>query len=319
MNDNPPLQDVSNRSCRRLWVILALLIVLPLIAIAGVLTFRQCSFLWKHPEVEAEANRQLGEAIAEPSRLDPHWRLEDIEADRAVVRDERNSALVAMEAARLKPKRWPFWEFGVEHEDGDLVSRIHPLDDSFSDLELHRQLSPEMITALRTELERAAAALDQSRKLADLPEGRYPITYPDDWFATPVPHLSGTRQIAHLLAYDVMLRAQDADTDAALNSCLAILNAARSFGDEPFLSSSLVRTGCDAIAVGKTQRVLAQGQPTVAALERLQQLFEKEEAEPVSLIGLRGERAGGDRLLSEVQAGKRQLSHSGRGGLCDSA
>jgi hypothetical protein len=60
---------------------------------------------------------------------------------------------------------------------------------------------------------------------------------------------------------------------------------------------------CRAIAVNRIQRTLAQGQPSDAALRQLQDLLEKEEAEPLMLYALRGERAGVDQLLEAVQAG----------------
>src|SRR5262249_10291552 len=45
-----------------------------------------------------------------------------------------------------------------------------------------------------------------------------------------------------------------------------------------------------------------QGQPAEAALRDVQQLLEKEEPEPLLLIGLRGERAGGARYLAHLEA-----------------
>src|SRR5262249_19670281 len=105
-----------------------------------------------------------------------------------------------------------------------------------------------------------------------------------------------------------LLRAQDRDADGALASVRAVLNAGRSIGDEPFTISQLVRIACRTMAVEKLQRVLAQGEPSEAALLQVQQLLEKEEAEPLMRIITRGERAGQDQLMQTLQTGKMKLS-----------
>ena len=49
-----------------------------------------------------QAERRLAAAIAAADLSDPYWRLEDLEAQRAVLQDENNSAVVAAaEAERL--------------------------------------------------------------------------------------------------------------------------------------------------------------------------------------------------------------------------
>src|SRR5262249_32651780 len=123
------------------------------------------------------------------------------------------------------------------------------LQESFNELAPQRQLSAEQITALRAELKKAAAALADARKLTDLPEGRYPITYSPDWIGTLLPHVQDAREVAHLLECDADLRAQDGDADGALASCRAALNTGRSLGDEPILISQLVRIACRGISL----------------------------------------------------------------------
>jgi hypothetical protein len=144
-----------------------------------------------------------------------------------------------------------------------------------------------------------------------LPEGRYTITYTADVISTLLPHTQEARAVAHLAGFDALLRAQDQDADGALVSCRAALNAGRSIGEEPFLVSQLVRIACVSIALNRAERVLAQGEPSDAALVALQQLMEKEEAQSLLLVGLRGERAALDRLLEAIQTGKTSLSALG--------
>jgi len=315
MNQSPPSPEAAARSQRILWVVLGVLIVLPLCAIVGTSFYQSYADGQNARVAEAEANQDLSEAIAETERSDPRWRLEEVEAGRAVIPAERNSGEVAMAATKLMPKRWPAWDWPPEMEPPEAALGREALRVSFADLEPQRQLSQKQITELRAEMKRAVQARDQARKLADLTEGRYPITYSDDWIGTLLPHLQDVRQIGNLLAWDVMLRAQNGDADGALASCRAIVNTGRSIGDEPFLISELVRIAVRAIAVGKIERALAQGQPSNAALAALQQLLEKEEAEQLTLNALRGERAGFDHLLEAFQTGKKALTDRDLKGL----
>jgi hypothetical protein len=308
MNQSPPSPEAAARSQRIMWVVLGVLIVLPLCAIVATLFYQSYEDDKKAREAEAEANQELSEVIAETERLDPRWRLEDVEAGRAVIPAERNSAEVAMAATKMMPKLWPVWDHPPAQEPPEAALKREVLRESLWDLEPQRQLSQVQITALRVEMERAKAARDEARKLAYLTEGRYPITYSDDWIGTLMPHLQGTREIANLLAWDVVLRAQDKEADGALESCRAIFNTGRSVGDEPFIISELVRIALRAVAVGKVERALAQGQPSDAALAELQKLLEKEEAERLTLTALRGERAGFDHLLEAFQTGRKTLT-----------
>jgi hypothetical protein len=257
------------------------------------------------------AKNKLQAAIAETDRLDPRWRLEDIEADRAAVPDAENSAKTVLAAQQLIPKNWPVWEFPtirVPQAPPEADPKLQALAKGFRELEPQQQLNDEESAALRSEMMRAAAALTEARKLAALSEGRYPIVYSPDCVSTLLPHVQKTREIAGLLSRDAQLRVQDKDTDGALTSCGAALNAGRSLGDEPVLISQLVRTACRHVVTGQAERVLAQGQPSDAALKEFQQLLEKEDRDPLLLIGVRGERAGYDRMMENVAAGKIKTS-----------
>ena len=56
------------------------------------------------------ADSELQAAIAETDRLDPRWRLKDVEANRAVVPEAENSGTVAMAVKRQLPNLYPFWD-----------------------------------------------------------------------------------------------------------------------------------------------------------------------------------------------------------------
>jgi hypothetical protein len=275
---------------------LPVLLLLPLLLLAGVYFY-----------LTGNADRQLREAVAEADRSDPHWRLEDIEANRAAVPEGQNAAEWVRAAKRGLPGNWrPAWEVPLygKAAPGAEEKRV-ALEQRFRQLEPQRQLDGEELAALRAELKKVAPALPSARKLADLPQGRSPpIAYSPDWIGTLLPYTQEARDVASLLEFDAELRAQDGDADGALASCRGVLNAGRSLGDEPTLISQLVRMGCRTAAVDRVERVLAQGEPSDAALLEVQRLLEKEEPEPLLLFGMRGERAGMDRFLEGLQTGK---------------
>jgi hypothetical protein len=117
-----------------------------------------------------------------------------------------------------------------------------------------------------------------------------------------------------LLSHDVLLRTQQGDVNGAALSCWAILNTARSIGDEPTMLPLLIRLACRGIGQRQLERVLAQGQLPPDLLAGLQTVLEEEEAYPSLLVAMRGERAQADRLASELQSGSVKLSQLGPSG-----
>lgn len=88
-----------------------------------------------------------------------------------------------------------------------------------------------------------------------------------------------------------------------MTSCHAMLNVGRSIGDEPFLIAQLTRTACRIITLGQLERVLAKGEVPVELLERMQQLLERDEPEPLLLFACRGERGSVDGLIQRGRFG----------------
>ena len=66
--------------------------------------------------------------------------------------------------------------------------------------------------------------------------------------------------MVNLLAYDVLLRSQKSETDEALLSCRALLNAGRSIGDEPTAVSQRLRIDIRITASEQIEFALAHGQ-----------------------------------------------------------
>jgi hypothetical protein len=292
---NKPLADPAAPAVRkrRRWLSILAIVVVPALVWGGVRVYQNIA-----------ADRELQEAIDETDRLDPRWRLADLEADRAQVPEERNAAGPAAAVKGLLPKGWPAWEVPVQEGPPEDEERRQALADGFANLEPQRRLNDEQTIALRREMKRAEKAVGEARKLTERSEGRHPIRYADDWVSTDRTPMQDVRRVATLLGFDAMLRAEEGDADGALASCRAVLNAGRSIGDEPFMISQLVRIACMLLALDRAERVLAQGQPSEEALRRWQELLEKEVTVPRLLIAIRGERAGSDRLMEGLQTGK---------------
>jgi hypothetical protein len=236
----------------------------------------------------SRAKSQLTRALEELDESDPGWRLEDIEAARPDPAEEDNSARVAMAARRLIPK-------------GALDYRVmEPLD--------KLPPPPELLDAARAqlldrELLRVSAALQQARRLADMPVGRHRLMFAHNPINTLLEDQQNTRTVFNLLRYDVLNESQKGNAKQALSSGKAILNAARSLDDEPLLISQLIRIAGVAVAGDAIERALALGEPPDKELAGLQALVEQEEAHPTLIVGLRGERASLHRLYRGVADG----------------
>src|SRR5438132_4539238 len=176
--------------------------------LAGLLFFLVLSLVGPYLYFAMVAESDLRAAIAEADRTDPGWRLLELEAKRPVIPDEENSAINLAKAKALLPAQWPIWDhaFAPEHH-GQLAEDVMIFAESFENLEPEAQLSGRQIEALRKELKRAAAALDELYKIANKPHGRFPVTYPKDFISYSPSHDIG--DIVRLLDYDILLRCQD--------------------------------------------------------------------------------------------------------------
>jgi hypothetical protein len=282
--DAPPLPPKQRRWRRLLW----LLVPLSLVAAAWLYMF-------------FASDRRLTRAVAEADRSDPHWRLDDVLAERAVVPDAENGALTAIAARAKRPAAWPWWDISQAPPAG--LEAHANLAEVLRDLKPNEALTPAERTAMRPEMQRAAASIQAARKLADQPRGRYAITYSNDFISTMLPNIQGSREVAQMLQYDALFRSQSGDLDGAIVSCRALVNDARSIGDEPMLICQLVRMAIRAIAVGQAERTLGLGEPSSEELAALQKAIAEEAEEPLFRYGVRGERGGLDRLMQTLQNG----------------
>jgi hypothetical protein len=282
----------DNRTRRRWWwrwtfrVFLALLIGSTLL-------------VWSYAHSRREAMAAVRAAVAELDGTDASWRLQDIEAARPFVPHAENSAPVVSAVYRLIPRDWP---------PADLAERVASLSPEV-------QLDEDTDAWLLDELCQNQDALLEGRKLAALANGRHPITYTRNILDTLLPHTDHTRKVCFLLRLDVVAQAHQGDCKGALRSCRALLNAARSLGDEPLMVTQLVRIAGVVTAFKAVERVLAQSEPDFEDVMELQKLLEAEERFPRLVVAMRGERGCFHEIYDALERGDVKASDLERMGF----
>jgi hypothetical protein len=253
------------------------------------------------------SDRDLREAIAEADRFEPNgWRMDDIEAQRRVVPDEENAALVVLKVKALTPRNWPPTTIGGSPGDRIATPAV-PLDlwARLGELPPEVQIDPATHAELKEELNQDVMkeAVEEANKLSALNEGRFSIVWAPNGVSTQL-QTQDARRAATLLQWLALLRAQDGDINGACRELRGLLVTCRAIGDEPTMISQLIRMSVEAIFMQTLERVLAQGQPSADELKRLQELLTAEEAEPLLLYAARGERAGMHNFIEELKHGR---------------
>jgi hypothetical protein len=111
-----------------------------------------------------------------------------------------------------------------------------------------------------------------------------------------------------LINRDSMAYAEAGESHQAVEACRRAYNAARSIGDEPIAVSQLVRVAGVTIASKTAERLLAQTEPSSDDLRRLQEIVEKEDANPYWAITFRGERGLENATVEALESGTMTLS-----------
>jgi len=220
-------------------------------------------------------------------RSSPGWRLDDLEAARAVIPDNENSAPRILASDQLIR----------------MDSIPDGLEEMIADQARNRLFSAPQMSRIDACLQGLQPALSEARKISELPRGRFANTYAKDAFSTPSPHMKKIRQVMSALRIDATGRAQTEDVDGSLASCRALVNAGRSMLDEPIPISQLVRLACDNVVIPCLERALGQGEPSDVAVAATQRLFEDEAGQPILLIMCRAERAEAHHYMTLLQNG----------------
>lgn len=226
--------------------------------------------------------KEFRDMVAATDRLDPHWRLEDLEAERVRVPDDQNAALQVQKVKDLVPM--------------DAYSKAPDLRAISLDLDPPQRLKDAQVRDLDAFLKKWELGVAQARCLADLPRGHQPIAWSEDGWSTPLESIQSVREITNLLSYEAIWQAERSTGDGALVSCRGILNAGRS-REEVMLVELLVRFAVTVVCLGRTERALAQTSPSESTLVSLQGLLEDEEKRRSLWIATRWERALNFRFL----------------------
>jgi hypothetical protein len=261
-----------------------------------------------------KVDRHLATAIAAADRDDPHWRIEELLAQREQVSVEENSALVVDQVVAMMPENWPLRRPPIA---SDADPRKVSLEEAFNWLDSmpdNFRLDDEIARTLEGELKSHEKAVHLARTLGDYRRGRRELVIGPAVVDTLFSHVRPARTAARLLAAEAAMRAHGGDIDGALDSCRAIFAIGRAFGDEPFLISQLVRVAIGESALKSMWRALGQGEASDAALARLQGLILDELGQPLLLVAVKGERAVLTEALRRVATGEAPLSALSDGG-----
>jgi hypothetical protein len=239
--------------------------------------------------LEIRSEQSLATAMAEADRLDPGWRLEELATPRRPVPEERNAVPRILAAVRLIPPNWPELE----------IERL------FFEGSPEWSLDARQAALLSAELEKATAALQEARRVADCPEGSFDPVWGYPGVEVMLPHTEDARAVANLLAYDVSLRVHQGDVDGAVRSCQALVNAARTI-DHPVAGPSQLtqRSHLQERAFRKIERTLARGTPSAKLLADLQELLEEDQRQRLTLLAARAQRAHADRFWQSFKDGR---------------
>ena len=243
---------------------------------------------------------ELEKIIAELDQKEPGWRIEELEAKRKVLTPEENSALVISESYKLLgnfEQRKPLWELGKLPDIAAIKSSPQQL------------LTPPSINLIKTTLGAFQPSLDEAKKVAKLPEGRFEITYAPNIANTILSPLDATGAITDLLTIDAFIQAQDGKSQQAMESTQAIFNIARSVGEIPFPISYQVRGRICAQSIRMLERTIALGEPSKDSLSQFQSLLENEASFPMFLHIAKANRASNYAVLSSLKKDKDMIKN----------
>ena len=152
-------------------------------------------------------------------------------------------------------------------------------------------LSDRKKTLIASHLAANKKAIELLHKLAGMQHSRYPINL-SAGFATALPPLSDIRYAARLLALDVVLHAERADSARSMDSITLILGVGRSLAKEPLLISQLMRLSCHRLAVSSLERAINRVEFTDEQLAALASSLAAARDDSAMARAFAGERCG---------------------------
>ena len=120
------------------------------------------------------------------------------------------------------------------------------------------------------------AALKLLHKGAALTACRYPVDFTQG-FGVRLPHVGKVRAGVDLLSLEMLMRAENGQSELAVESACSCFGLARSLVNEPEVLSQLYRFNCQITAAGKLDRVLTRVTLTDEQLARLESVLTQAE------------------------------------------
>ncbi len=285
--------QLARRHRRQFWILL--LLVLPVTAVVI------CVLLARRAGVV-----RLEQAIARADRLDPRWRLDDLEADRRPVPPPGKNAMdqIAAMHEALQNVGFGQWTFPGFERPVAVEATQTQMYASLAEERSPILLDAEQVRILTEDQTKATRALSLARELVHFPGGRARLTYAKNPVNTMLDETLKVRSAADLLRHDALLRAHHGDISGAFLDARALIHASRAIGDEPLSVSMVICEVLDNVAVNVLERSLGLGEASEADLRELQQYLLEQDQVPYFLIGARGDRAFYDLLLERIQKGE---------------
>jgi hypothetical protein len=240
-----------------------------------------------------QGQADLDAAIAETDVLDPRWRWEQMDEDRLAIAADHNSARVVT---------------GLQ----DRVARNQSSLGSFLDQDrpANRLLGDAHLDQLEWLATTHAEAIALVVTLRDFPEGRAVISWSPDFISTKTTHADDSRTAVWLLEIDAERQMYEHRAVAVAGDIHATLHAGALLRGEPGVMVQLMRILARHKAVAGVERLLGMSEPDEPTLARLQAHLAAEMADRPIAEGLRGERAGMNRLLDGFRSGDPTLARS---------
>lgn len=206
---------------------------------------------------------------------------EEIEAQRAVVSEEKNSArIIEGLAAALDEQR------GGAVTLESLNSGSNQLGDFFTGIYQNR------IDRAREYVSKHTDILTKLEEIRDKPSGRFTIQYDkQNPIATLIPHGAQVRNASKLVRLNMKLRLVDGDTAGAFGDFELQCRLAASHGDEPILISRLVQIAIQAQAIATAEDMVRAGTTDDQSLKRMIQELQAMRQNGTLKWALLGERA----------------------------
>jgi hypothetical protein len=241
-------------------------------------------------QVGRVGEQKLSEVVTRIDKTEQAWKLEEIEAGRLTRMPPPNESVASLvlEIADSVPEEWNQWR--------QTAKWLIPTPDNHLP-------SPDCIQELHLHEESTKAIRDRALTLRDRPTGYYTFQWPDNPLSLFLPHLDSAGRVVMLLEYDARLAAIDRDGDRGIRAAHALLDVARSIGDEPTLVSQNFRMMFRHKSAIAALGTLAATTPT-KGLEQLQAAFLADADEPLFLYGARGERAAFHRMFDGLESGR---------------